>query len=167
MDGYTVDIDAIMGMANTCYDIAEMYSDLTGRVGRVDSVGAHLTDETGDPTEADQEIMALLNEFEGYLKTTTSRYYLAGEQLEASARTYVDQENTQRENFEGWDNEVNPPDLPFDPDRGAQDTRRPDEATDDQAEGFETEENPEGDDPKDPKEVLGRLKVFNTSEGGS
>lgn len=140
MGGYSLTIDTIMGMAQTCYDVAEQYSGITSRLARID-VAAHLTDERGEPTEADREILSHLQEFENYLRTTTSRYTLAADNLAASARTYVEVEDVGRDTFESYD--IDEFDTQWDTERGAQDTHRPDVANDRPADGFGTEENPE------------------------
>ncbi|EIE98460.1 hypothetical protein [Saccharomonospora glauca] len=147
MSGYTVDIETVMQLARTNYEIAEQYAEVTKKLARTDDARAHLTNRHGYATVADEEIIRLLDEFENYLKTTTARYYLTAEQLEKAAERYVQQENEQRDEYNRWResferNGVGDYDLQWDPDKVAGDTKRPEEATDEQADGFGTEDNP-------------------------
>ncbi|OQO92632.1 hypothetical protein B1813_10720 [Saccharomonospora piscinae] len=147
MTGYTVNIETVMQLAQSNYTIAEKYAEVTKKLTRTDDARDHLTDQYGSATEADNEIMSLLDEFEGYLKTTTARYYLTGEQLETAAGRYVEQEQSQLGQYREWRESfdragVGDYDLNWDPDEVAGDTERPEDATGTQPGEFGTEEDP-------------------------
>lgn len=152
MTGYVVDIETVMQMAKDCYAIANTYADVASKITRVDEAAGHLTDKDGTATAADTDLIALVDEFFEYLKTTSSRYRLAAEQLEASAADYVNVEDEQRdvyqrylddwESYEGTDNDVRDyGNASWNAAEEADDTDRP-EGTTEQAEGFSTTENP-------------------------
>ncbi|RSD09206.1 hypothetical protein [Amycolatopsis eburnea] len=143
MTGYTVNIETIMNMAKKCYLIADAYADVTGKIGSVDAAVGHLTDRDGAATAADTDVIALVDEFVEYLRTASSRYHLAAEQLEAGAAAYTNTEDDQRQIFEdyaaafdgGGTRDYGNAD--WDPETEADDTARP-EGTTEHAEGFDT-----------------------------
>lgn len=142
MTGFNVAIDEILLLADKNYRIAENYAEITNKLGDTDDAEPHLTDHDGEPTKGDSEVVALLAEFESYLKTTTARYYLTAEQLEKAARRYIDQENLHSEQMDDMLKGLPDYDLQWDPDKTAQDTDRPDAANDEQAAEFGTDEDP-------------------------
>ncbi|MFC4852850.1 hypothetical protein [Actinophytocola glycyrrhizae] len=151
MTGYNVDISAILDMAKQCYAAANGYAAVVGRVSDVDAAVGHLTDKDGAATAADTEVIALVDEFVEYLKTTSSRYFLAGEQLEASASTYTQQEEDQRRVFEAYMGDLESGDSAYaanreygnadwNPGDEADETARQ-EGTTEHADGFGTEQH--------------------------
>ena len=147
MTGYHVDIDVVMSLAQNSYSAAEQYAQILTKITRTDGAAPHLADKDGVATGADSDVVSMIDEFYEYLKTTTARYQLVGEQLEETARTYVANENDQQEvydrymtDFDSYD--VGESDLGINPGKESSDTDRPDEATGAQADGFGTDENP-------------------------
>lgn len=147
MEGYVVNIETVMQLAQTSYHVAELYAEVAKKLVRTDEAHGHLTDQDGAATAADTDVIAMLNEFDGYVKTTTARYYLTGEQLEATAKTYVENEGEQQRVYEDYKKDwekygVGDYDLGWDPEHIADDTARPEEATTAQPDNFGTDDNP-------------------------
>lgn len=161
---FSVSISDVMELASKSYQASEMYDQLRRRLADTDEARGHLTDDNGEPTVADREIIALLDEFEEYLVTTTARYYLAGDQIEAAARTYEETEDLnagQLDELNDWRTDLREFDRlardglgdyegPGDPGEAAEDTDRPDYANDDMADGYETEESSTNPDTEKP-----------------
>lgn len=175
MTGYVVKIESILQMAKDCYAIADNYADVTGKITTVDNAVGHLTDKDGAATVADTDLVALIDEFFEYLKTTSSRYRLAAEQLEASAADYVNTENEQKdvyqrymddwESYEGTENDVRDyGNANWNAGEEAAETDRP-EGTTEHAEGFSTTENP-GNANDDTEEYLEELQE-QSAQGGN
>lgn len=147
MDGFHVDIDVVMSLAKNSYSAAEQYAQITTKITRTDAATPHLADKFGAATGADSDVVAMLDEFYEYLRTTTARYQLVGEQLEASARDYVQTDTEQQDVYNRYQNDfdaydIGEADLGIDPGKEAGDTDRPDGATDAQPDSFGTDENP-------------------------
>ena len=106
MTEYTVDIDAILKMADNSYAVANNYAEVIRKISAVDAAVGHLTDKDGVATAADTDVIALIDEFVKYLKTTSSRYHIAADQLVASADAYTATEDAQRAVFERYLNDM-------------------------------------------------------------
>lgn len=153
----SVDIEGVMNMANLSFQVSEMYDQVTRMLSDTDPARGELTDKDGEATPADQEILDLLDEFEGYLRTTTARYYLTGEQLVTAAQRYTAADESASERLERMIDSME--NLGYgdyegegDPNRQARDTNRPDAATDEQADGYATDENPAESDDEAPRD---------------
>jgi hypothetical protein len=148
MGEYTVSINAIMTLAQNCYTIADDYAAVASTITQVDEANSHLSDRDGVATAADTDVIALVDEFFEYLKTTSSRYRLAAEQLEKAAGTYSEMEGDQQSVFQEHAallDEGNYRDYgnaDWDATAEADDTERP-EGTTEHASGFGTTENPD------------------------
>ncbi|MDQ3789471.1 MAG: hypothetical protein M3422_19785 [Actinomycetota bacterium] len=156
MTGFVANIESILQLAKDCYAIANDYADIAGTITRVDAATAHLTDKDGAATAADTDLVALVDEFFEYLKTTSSRYRVAAEQLEAAAATYVTVDDEQQAvfqrymddwaSYEGTENDVRDyGNANWNAEEEADETDRP-EGTTEHAEGFGTQENPGNSD---------------------
>ncbi|GAB3467582.1 hypothetical protein [Actinophytocola sediminis] len=179
--GYSVKIDTIMELAKKNYDIAERYEGITRKLADTDLANVCLADQYGEATAADTEVIAIIDEFFEYLRTTTARYQLTGEQLEQAAAAYVQTDTEQEQvyrryrdefdeygvgdHFEG-DRSAVPEDERIDPDEDAEATDRPDEANEDQAPGFGTDENPREPD-EDSDNLDGLERVGDDRRGGA
>jgi hypothetical protein len=175
MTGYVVNIESILQMAKDCYAIANDYADIASKITRVDAGTGHLTDKDGTATAADTDLIALIDEFFEYLRTTSSRYRVAGEQLEASAAEYVNMDDEQKavyqrymddwESYEGTENDVRDyGNANWNAGEEADETDRP-EGTTEHAEGFGTTENP-GNTNAETEEYLDELQE-QTQQGGN
>lgn len=175
MTGYVVNIESMLQMAKDCYAIANNYADVTSMITTVDNAVGHLTDKDGAATAGDTDLIALIDEFVEYLKTTSSRYRLAGEQLEASAADYVNMDDEQKavyqrymddwESYEGTENDVRDyGNANWNAGEEAAETDRP-EGTTEHAEGFSTTENP-GNTDTETEEYLDNLQE-QTQQGGN
>jgi hypothetical protein len=175
MTGFVVDIDTIMQLAKDCYAIANDYADVASKITRVDWGADHLTDKDGAATAADTDLLALIDEFFEYLRTTSSRYRLTAEQLEASAADYVAVDDEQQAVYQRYLDDwaaasvegADPRDYgsaDWNAGEEADDTVRP-EGTNELAEGFSTTENP-GDANAETEDYLDRLQE-QTEQGGN
>jgi hypothetical protein len=137
--------ETVMQLAERSYRVSDTYDEITRELSKTDPARGHLTNKDGEATAADRTVLELLDEFEAYLTTTTARYYLAGEQVHTAAVRYAEVEDLNRQRIQNiLDSLESLDDYQGEgsPDRAAQDTDRPDEANDDQAEGYATDENP-------------------------
>jgi hypothetical protein len=175
MTGFVVNIESILQMAKDCYAIANGYADVASKITRVDAGTGHLTDKDGAATAADTDLIALIDEFFEYLRTTSSRYRLAGEQLEASAADYVTMDEEQQAvyqrymddwvSYTGTENDVRDyGSADWSAGEEADDTVRPDGTTE-HAEGFSSTENP-GNTDVETEEYLDELQE-QSQQGGN
>jgi hypothetical protein len=141
-----VRFETVMEMATTSYEVSEMYNEITRELSKTESGRGQLTDKNGEATAADRAVLDLLDEFEAYLTTTTARYHLTGEQLQTAAERYAEAENVNAARLQTILDSLEASGLgdyegEGNPDRQARDTDRPDEANDEQAEGYATDED--------------------------
>jgi hypothetical protein len=167
---FSVSISDVMSLATNSYKASEMYDQIRRRLADTDEARSHLSDQDVEPTVADREIIALLDEFEGYLTTTAARYYLTGDQIEEAARSYEEAEGLNAGQFDELNDwradirdftDITPDGLgdyegPGDPGEAAEDTDRPDDANDDIADGYETEESGAAPDTDTEKSDVGK-----------
>jgi hypothetical protein len=138
--GY-VDPDVIRALARDSYDASDLYGKITKKyLPDTDDAHRHLTGSDGEATDADRELVALIEEFEQYLNTSTARYYVAAERLVTAAKRYdeaegmnqdqleriIDQQDEHKDHYEGSGN----------PNREARDTDRPGRANEATPEDF-------------------------------
>jgi hypothetical protein len=141
-----VRIETVMEMATTSYEVSEMYAEVTRELRKTEPARGHLADKDGEATAADRAVLDLLDEFEDYLTTTTARYHLTGAQLQTAAERYAETENVNAARLQTILDSIEAAGLgdyegEGNADRQARDTDRPDEANDEQAEGYATDED--------------------------
>lgn len=98
-DGYSVDVDDILRLAERCYKAAEGYQGLLPRLTATCQADRHLAGRDGRPTRADVELLEVRDQFEQFLRTTCARYLLAADQVRRAAQAYAEAEESQRTTF--------------------------------------------------------------------
>jgi hypothetical protein len=89
-EGFHVDVDAVLELADTCFECAEFYEQrLIPKIGDVQAADGSLATEDGSEGPADPKVKALVVEYSEYLKTACGRLYAAGEQIKAAAQAYA------------------------------------------------------------------------------
>src|SRR5690606_28840838 len=119
-DGYSVEIDEILRLAEHCYKAADGYQGLLPRLTPTCQADRHLAGRDGRPTRGDGELLEVRDQFEHFLRTTCARYLLAADQIRRAAQAYAEVEEEQRARFNsiiaGWDKRgVGEVDVGFDP----------------------------------------------------
>jgi hypothetical protein len=127
--GFQVNVDVVLGIARNCYELAKEYAKLLPFIKETAAADASLANAEGRPTATDERVLELRNLLEEFLRTTSARFQLAGEQTQAAAEAYVDVDESQREMLirilNDWrENGVGSPDLGFDPEEQALETGR-------------------------------------------
>lgn len=128
-DGYTANIEDILKIGQACYEAGDLYDELLPMIAHTSKADAHLADKDGQATWGDTELIAVRDQLEEFLKTTTSRYIVAGDQVKASADDYAKTDADQKAAYdrimEDWeDADVGDNDVPFDPGQEADATDR-------------------------------------------
>ena len=128
-EGYTADIEKILAIGQACYDAADLYDELLPMIAHTSTADAHLADKDGRPTEGDKSLLGIRDQLEEFLKTATSRYILAGDQVKASAEEYVKVDTDQKAAYDrimaDWkEANVGDNDVDFDPGQEADATER-------------------------------------------
>ncbi len=103
-----VDYYHLANLANRSYQAAEAYGELLAYFNDTYTADPDLCDAEGTATEADQEVIALRDEFIEYCKTTAGRYELAGGQLEQALRDYMDSDDQAAADIEAALNDWTP-----------------------------------------------------------
>lgn len=100
-DGFDVDVDTVMSLADTCYDCAEIYEDqILPMIGEIQSADSSLAAEDGSEGYADPKVKELVIEYEGYLRTACGRLYTAGEQIKDAAESYASEDSDRQAAFD-------------------------------------------------------------------
>ncbi|GAB3238906.1 hypothetical protein GCM10027447_38600 [Glycomyces halotolerans] len=125
-DGFTADPADILALAKNCYDAAARYEGVLGKLNETTSADGDLADKDGNPSWADQEIIAIRDELVDYIRTTCARYIIAGEQLEDAAEAYAESDNDVGASYDrampDWD--YSAPDTDWNPGDAADATDR-------------------------------------------
>lgn len=88
--GFHVDVDAVLEIADTCFECAEIYENqLIPKIAAIQAADASLATADGSEGSADPKVKAMVVEYGEYLKTACGRLYLAGEQIKAAAQSYA------------------------------------------------------------------------------
>jgi hypothetical protein len=123
--GYTVQVDQVLEIADTCFECAEIYEDqIIPALGDVESAEPHLADENGDKTWGDSNLVELLTELRGYLTTACGRLYTAGEQVKAAAEAYAATDDEAKASFDSTIDEWDEGSAPSQSGEWAKDTDR-------------------------------------------
>lgn len=101
--GFSADIDKMTGLASGCYGIAEAYEQVRSQLSDAYAGDSHLTDQNGDPTEADNRVLTIREDLLNFISTAIGRYCLAGEQIEEAARGYAESDEQAATSFEAWE----------------------------------------------------------------
>lgn len=104
--GFEATITTIMAISKTCYELSGDYSGLLRSMSGLAGYDRHLTGSDGAKTAGDLALLDLRDEVEEFLKTTSARYYLAGEQTYEAARDYARTDEERQATFDeidsGW-----------------------------------------------------------------
>jgi hypothetical protein len=95
----TADIGGILRIAELCYGAGELYAGFLPGIENTRQADPHLAGQDGQPTLADQQLQDIRDQLEGFLKTTSGRYLVAGDQVTAAARLYVEVDTSQADDF--------------------------------------------------------------------
>jgi hypothetical protein len=131
--GYSTNVEDILGIGETCYLAGDLYEELPPKIAKTSEADEHLAGADGEPIFADGSLLGVREMLESFLKTTTGRYLMAGDQIKASAEAYVQVETDQKGTFDDfmkdWEHEgVGDYEGDFDPKDYADDTDRSDSA---------------------------------------
>jgi hypothetical protein len=107
-DGFHVEIDTVLEVADTCFECAELYEDqLIPKIGEVQQADSSLAAEDGSEGDADPKVKELVNEYLEYLRTACGRLYVAGEQIKDAAEAYAAEDEERQAAFDAvmrdWD----------------------------------------------------------------
>ncbi|MEQ0559349.1 hypothetical protein ABJI51_09740 [Amycolatopsis sp. NEAU-NG30] len=86
---YAVDVAVVMEIAQHCYDAAEIYSGLLGKVAAASYADGQLVGRGVVPTAADTALIGLRNDVESFFRTTTARYLMAADRIKKAAEKYA------------------------------------------------------------------------------
>ncbi|GAA1681638.1 hypothetical protein GCM10009830_30980 [Glycomyces endophyticus] len=86
--GFTADTAKLLELAAKLGLAAGAYEQLPARLEPVRAAAGHFTDREGNATPADADVLAMVEEFGGFLATTAGRYYLARDQVSGAAEDY-------------------------------------------------------------------------------
>jgi hypothetical protein len=104
--GFEATIPTIMAISKTCYGLSGDHSGLLRSMSGLAGYDRHLTGSDGAKTAGDLALLDLRDEVEEFLKTTSARYYLAGEQTYEAARDYARTDEERQATFDeidsGW-----------------------------------------------------------------
>ncbi|TCP55063.1 hypothetical protein EV191_102275 [Tamaricihabitans halophyticus] len=87
--GYEAEIEDILQISKVCYNVGEQYDALAPKVDDTEDADKSLADQDGKATTADTALQQLRDQFSGFLSTSTGRYVLAAQQVEAAAEDYA------------------------------------------------------------------------------
>jgi hypothetical protein len=163
-DGYNVNTGTVMNLARGCAWAGQDYERLLGMFGPIPSARGHLSDKNGKERESDKDVLALVEEFRGYLETTSARYFAARDRIADAAKAYEyadgDVSDSMKLLFDNW--ETRDPESKYQPkafevDDAIDPTSRPDEADRDP---YREGENPDGSE----RDVYGTEKQESESK---
>lgn len=97
---YAVDVNTVLEIAQHCYDVAEIYSQLLNKLATTAYSDGQLAGRGVAPIAADQGVIRLREEIESFFTTTTTRYLTAGDRIKAAAKLYAENDAVQRERYE-------------------------------------------------------------------
>ncbi|MER7113953.1 hypothetical protein ABT332_05625 [Saccharomonospora azurea] len=130
-DGYTAHVDDILKIGQACYEAGEAYAELLPTLSGTFEADASLADKDGSPTETDTLLIETRDRLEEFMKTSSARYLLAGDQVKKAAEAYAEAEEDQKAAFDrimaDWeDADVGDyqDDVDFDPEEAARETER-------------------------------------------
>jgi hypothetical protein len=129
--GFTAKVDAILRLAERCYQAGESYAGLLPAFGRIAEADRHLAGADGTAAWGDRKVVEMRDLLESFLRTTAGRYLGAGDMVKDAADAYADTDAAARRNFDRsmrkWSREEAPPDevnVPFRPGEYAEETDR-------------------------------------------
>jgi hypothetical protein len=100
---FSADIDEMTNLAKVCYGVADAYQELRSQLGHVYAGDSHMTDQDGDPTDADKRVLTMREDLLDFISTTIGRYCLVGDQIEEAARSYAEADEGAAANFESYE----------------------------------------------------------------
>ncbi|PRY58579.1 hypothetical protein [Glycomyces artemisiae] len=151
--GFGANTTKLIELAEKIGLVAGAYEELPGRLAPVQAAAAHFADREGHATPPDEDVLAMVEEFRGFLSTTAARYYTARDQVAKAAEDYEESDKQVSkaftdvlERFRSSEGGTRRPAEGFDTEAEAADTRRAATADDDpytNAEGqvYETTEH--------------------------
>jgi hypothetical protein len=163
-DGYNVNTATVMNLARGCTWAGQDYERMLGMFGPIPAAKGHLTDRKGEERESDADVLALVEEFRGYLETTSARYFAARDLIADAAKAYEyadgDVSDSMKQLFDNW--ETRDPESKYEPkafkvDEAVDPTARPDDADRDP---YREGTNPDGSE----RDVYGTEKHESESE---
>lgn len=99
--GVTVVVEHVMKIAKYCGQAGKGYEELLTHFGNgVFKAEGNLAGKDGAAIPADKDLMAICREFQEYLATTASRYFVARDQIAAAAADYDDADGLTKGDFE-------------------------------------------------------------------
>ncbi|GAA2137202.1 hypothetical protein [Glycomyces algeriensis] len=99
--GVTVVVEHVMKIAKYCGQAGKGYEELLAHFGSgVFKAEGNLAGKDGNAIPADKDLMALCREFQEYMATTASRYFVARDQIAAAAKDYDDADGLTKDDFE-------------------------------------------------------------------
>ncbi|MEU6248692.1 hypothetical protein [Glycomyces sp. NPDC047010] len=91
--GFAADTTKLVELAGKIGLVAGAYEQLPGRLSPVQAAAGHFADREGHATGADQDVLAMVEEFRGFLSTAAARYYTARDQVAKAAEDYEESDN--------------------------------------------------------------------------
>lgn len=97
---FLANVDDILRIAESCYDAGERYPEVLSRIAESAAADEHLADKDNQQTNADRNLLEVRDRLEQFVKTTSSRYLMAGDQVKSAAQAYAQQDSDQRGAFD-------------------------------------------------------------------